>query len=387
MYSRAVSASLIGLSLALGIASGQKDPPAPPVAAYRDEQAGGKYGFINREGVLVLKPKYERALDFVNGLARVQLGGKLGFIDRTGNVKFTLPPGTENTEELSEGLVWFRLKKRWGLCNDQGTVILEPKYDRVEPFAEGLAAVNVGWNVLLPIVQEQGKWGYVNKKGELVIPIQYEYANSFSEGLANVADAGGSKFIDRSGKVVIDLEHCPNGDFHGGLAPVYVEHPLQRKDWRTGFIDRRGKTVFTVAGYAEGFHEGLAVISLRSDPGSDDALLGYLDKKGNLAIKPRFAGAKAFTEGLAAVRIGKALVATVADIETHTWGFIDTTGAMRIEARFNEAHSFRDGIAKVHVGGKRAKVYDAPGYWRGGEWWLIDAKGKKLVAYNDRRPY
>jgi hypothetical protein len=46
---------------------------------------GGKWGFINRDGVFVIKPAYEDVFDFEKGIARVWLYGKLLRIDRSGN--------------------------------------------------------------------------------------------------------------------------------------------------------------------------------------------------------------------------------------------------------------------------------------------------------------
>ena len=45
-----------------------------------------KYGFINREGEIVIPLEYEYAHDFIEGLAAVRLNGKWGFIDTVGNM-------------------------------------------------------------------------------------------------------------------------------------------------------------------------------------------------------------------------------------------------------------------------------------------------------------
>jgi hypothetical protein len=351
---------------------------APPIAAFRDENNGGKYGFINRRGAVVLEPQYDYAADFIDGLAKVQSDGRWGFIDVTGKLRFTLPPETQDALDASEGMAWFLSSKeeRWGLCDDKGRVILEPTYDEIEPFSQGLAAVNVGAKWRFPGIQEGGKWGYVNKKGELVIPLQYMYVDAFSEGLAKVFGSKGVKFIDPSGKLLVDLGPEMVGQFREGLAPVNIFLAEKAADWRTRFVDRQGKTVLSVDGAAEEFHEGMAVLVLEGGEAESEAKksYGYIDRQGKLAIRPRFAEAHAFSEGLAAVRTKKTTVWRMGD----TWGYIDKTGKYRIEPLFNEARPFRGGLARVHIGGTLRVGFDAPPEWEGGEWWLIDTRGKKL---------
>ena len=112
------------------------------------------------------------------------------------------------------------------------------------------------------------------------------------------------------------------------------------------------------------------------DPFSARRPRGYIDRSGKLVIDTKFADAEPFHEGLAAV-------CTRSDpngeLGESTWGFIDKKGKLVIWPQFNEVTRFRDGVAKVHVGGKWAMVEDAPGWWIGGVWYLIDRSGKRLV--------
>ena len=85
------------------------------------------------------------------------------------------------------------------------------------------------------------KRGYFSKKtGELVIEPTYTHAWMFSEGLAGVEENGFIKFIDATGKVVIDnglvYEEDYDYVFHGGyckLTPDGGEH--------YGLMDKTGK--------------------------------------------------------------------------------------------------------------------------------------------------
>ena len=71
---------------------------------------------------------------------------------------------------------------------------------------------------------------------------------------------------------------------------------------------------------------------------SRDKKTGYVDRNGNLPIKLLYDGGLAFSEGLAAVRVGD------------RWGYIDASGNERISPRFDEANSFSEGLAAVRIG-------------------------------------
>jgi hypothetical protein len=353
-----------------GNADNEQIRRAAPIAAFQDGPINRKFGFINRVGEVVLKPTYDNARDFVDGLAQVQVDGKWGFIDVDGKMRVTLPPETVNAFDAKEGMIWYCIgkEKHWGLMDSKGRAIVAPTFDDVNLFSEGMAAVNLGAKWKFPGFMQGGKWGFVDKKGTLVVPIQYESAEDYSEGLARVYANPGSVFLDRSGKNVLSTTGLA-GSFRQGLAPIHADN-------QTRFLDRQGKTQFTVDGWAEEFHEGLAVFSIKGGEAesNEHTSYGYIDRQGKVAIRPRFGEGLEFSEGLAAVRVKKTTSYGAGD----TWGYIDKSGAYQIKPEFNQAHPFRGGVALVHIGGVLQDVMHAPPYWKDGEWWLIDQNGKKL---------
>lgn len=88
------------------------------------------------------------------------------------------------------------------------------------------------------------KRGYFNMfTGKPVIEPKYSHAWIFSDGLASVDDGGWIKFIDASGKVVIDpqIPYIPGAEgyvFHNNRCAVHNE----RRD-RFGLLDKQGKWV------------------------------------------------------------------------------------------------------------------------------------------------
>ncbi len=86
-------------------------------------------------------------------------------------------------------------------------VILPPTYSCVGEFHEGLASVSI------KMYDNEGnvpvyKWGFISKKGEMLINPQFEEVEDFRNGLAKVWIGDSKKrdskfgYIDRAGKYI-----------------------------------------------------------------------------------------------------------------------------------------------------------------------------------------
>jgi hypothetical protein len=153
-------------------------------------------------------------------------------------------------------------------------------------------------------------------------------------------------------------------------------------------IDKKGRTAFVVDGYVKEFSDGLAVLTVTDNKlgpqiSNEGSLYGYVERSGKVGIPPHFGEALAFHEGLAAVRPKKTTIHGMGD----TWGYIDKSGNYVIEPRFNEAHPFRNGVARVHVGGTLQTPCDAVPGWEGGEWQLIDRRGRVVKRSDEWLKY
>src|SRR4051812_31454819 len=95
-------------------------------------------------------------------------------------------------------------------------------------------------------------------------------------------------FIDQTGRVVVSPKYRDAGGYVDGLARVVLD------DYRLAFIDPYGNIVFTLpeGTHTEGwFNEGLALTNQGATLGHHDVdggLWGYIDRKGNWAIPPKF---------------------------------------------------------------------------------------------------
>lgn len=289
-------------------------------------KVANKYGFINRKGEEVIKPQYDYAEDFLDGLAEVcnnidkNGNQKCRYIDINGKVvnkqKNVIPNLSEFSEvgEFHEGLAYACKsitdnQKQCGYINEKGKIIIPLQYDYASDFSEGLAVVSKldkNENRLL------NKSGYIDKKGNFVLKGNYFY--EFSNGLAS--DISCSKYFDKTGKVIVDIGNLGDSSIDG------------------------------VCSY---FNDGLLLIQLHNH------YFGYVNKKGELVIKTNARTnedysplALTFSDGLAYIELN------------NKWGFIDKTGKVVIKPRFIrnfdgsifEDMKFKNGLARVKEKGK-----------------------------------
>jgi hypothetical protein len=288
-------------------------------------------------------------------------GGKGGFIDRTGEV--IIPLCFDAVGDFSEGLARFERDKRWGYIDKSGAVVIEPKFLWAQEFSEGLARVQVSGFDALSI---DGRWGFIDKTGALAVsPDHHDTLGgahnnigsdgpeaSFHDGLAKVQVGGMTGYIDKTGRVVIAGKFTHAYPFAEGAAAATTS-PSGDGGW--GHIDKAGNWLVAPAfEWASSFSEGLA-------PVERGGTCGYVDKTGSVVLQPRLSSpAKEcssvwgdFSEGVSRWNFGK------------KYGYIDRIGRVVIPARYDLTYHFSDGLAAVVVNGK---------------WGYIDHSGKMVIA-------
>jgi uncharacterized protein YdbL (DUF1318 family) len=177
-----------------------------------------KYGYKDKSGKVVIKPAYDKALDFSEGLAAVAINDeqgnlKYGYINVKGN--FVVGFKYNWVGSYNNGLAPVILNDGAGFIDKSGNVIGELNYNGVGVFSSGLAPV---------MDKESGKCGYVDVNGKLVIPYSYDDCRLFSEGLAAVKVGEKWGYIDRTGKIVIELVYDEPGDFVNGTASAVIDN-------------------------------------------------------------------------------------------------------------------------------------------------------------------
>lgn len=198
-------------------------------------------------------------------------------------------------------------KGRWGFVNEKGKTKIKMKYDKVEPFLQGLSCV-----------KSDGLYGYINEEGDLVTGIMYEAASSYfrtatDQVLACCKKDGKYGLLKNDGSVYMDFQYTDlqivnysyalaNDEAEKvnivvldvrPLSTVYDEvsifegsdYAIAKRGGKTYFIDRKGKEVKDLCfDDAEDMEGGLVLVS-------KNGKYGVLDKNLQMIVPCNYTNA------------------------------------------------------------------------------------------------
>ncbi|WP_171687551.1 WG repeat-containing protein [Paenibacillus planticolens] len=208
------------------------------------------YGYIDRNGKIIIPIQYHEASSFSDGLALVKNDKHYQYIDKTGKVLIDASQYISG-KSFSEGLAAVAVQNKdrstveYGYIDTKGNMKIEPKYARAYSFSEGLAKVCVGDSI------NEYSIGYIDENGAYKIgpTLNDSYDETLiSEGLVPIANGAGG-YMNKDGKVSIApvvtkdndnyLKHNMAEEFRNGIAKVSLS------DGRIGYIDRTGRYIWT----------------------------------------------------------------------------------------------------------------------------------------------
>lgn len=226
----------------------------------------GYCGFKNSNGEMITECKYDKVLDFSNGIAAVNNDDMWGFIDKEGNeitpIQYytPLPFGADFIGEP----IPVKLDEKWGYINRNGKIIVPFIYDQAFFFGDK--------SQIAPVRLGEG-WGYIDKQGKVIIPIEYDnvsYILNDEDGLLTVKRNGKVGLLDYNGRIIASITYEFINEFNEGFSVV-------KWDGKYGFIDMHGKVVIPIVFEKVGvFTDGLAIVKK-----VDIEQPYFIDTKGN----------------------------------------------------------------------------------------------------------
>lgn len=256
-----------------------------------------------------------------------------------------------------DALFPIQINNNWGLMNQDGEVIVYPRFEwtdyNFEGFARYISNGKTGFlrgdpardddpkeffiiatydyadrfNEGCAVVMNDGKWGMIDKSRKQLLPMQFDGVLRMQDGFAVVEKDGKVGFINRAGKLKIPMQFKQARSFHDGYAAVQFPN----ETW--GFINKTGKIVWhDKSGNVKqlgDFHEGYAKVQGKVN---GELRWGYISKAFRFRVDPLYEDARDFHFGMAAVKTqGK-------------WGFITEAGKWAVQPQFDEVDDFDDAV-------------------------------------------
>ncbi len=278
---------------------------------YSIVQRDSLWGYIDTKGKIVIKPKYNDADYFYEGLAAVNNGDKYGFIDYNGDtiIKFQFD---DVNWGFTNGLSVVRINDKCGYVNNKGKIVIPCKYFNCYPFHKNFAQVEEGyfiegdtlnewlqnklirksgitykndWNVKQKFLFRKESYpgsiesnkgrGRIKENGDTIIPPVYSSVGNFTEGRSIVCYKGKWGVYNKKGKIVVQLIYDGLTNFSEGLSAFTLNK-------KYGFINKNGQIVIPpIYDFASSFKNRLAYIELNGKS-------GFINKKGKIVILPKF---------------------------------------------------------------------------------------------------
>lgn len=180
-------------------------------------KSGGKYGFINYNGKIVIPCIFDHASYFYGKYAVVEKDKNYGVINREG--KYVINPTYSWISSIVDSYVFVKNNNLNGVVDISGKQIIPCEYSSIIKYA--------GDNIFIVRTADKNglnqKFGFKHANGQDVTKYEYDEAYGFKLGLASVKKDGKWGFINKEGDVVIPFDYDDSRDFEDdGMAFVML---------------------------------------------------------------------------------------------------------------------------------------------------------------------
>lgn len=333
---------------------------------------GAKWGVIDREGNMIIKPQYDELSDPINGVIYVSSGGKFGFYD-VEKKKLVLKPTynfigafnnldvcwVKNGSKYSNGVL---KGGKTSFINRDGKLIIPLKFEQVNTFPhsadpmESSLPIHSGQNsnnVLLspfqpmPDSEEPYLWfatkgmatpGIVDVKGTIVLPEKkYNVVYKPTDGMVRFSTTEGKKRTLRTREGFFDIaqkkEYVTDSEYKFAPFTNGISKAMKKDSTLYYFVDRNLSEIsdrYTVAG---NFQDGYCTVGRAKK-------YGVVDHTGKEIIPLQYDGILAhFSEDLIGVK------------QDGKWGYITPHGEVAVPFVYDDVWTYTNGQAAVKQNG------------------------------------
>lgn len=318
------------------------------LAAFKKDR---RWGFLDKNGEIILKNIYKKVGNFKENLAPVVVKYDYQYIDKTGQI--IIKNTFDKAYDFENGVARVEVERYWGLINLNGDFIHKPsKYLKIFPFDKNdLAVVQMGKN--------SRYYAVINKSGEKLTSKKYDKIQPFHNGLAAVKGKKGYGFINQQGDETIKAEFNSVDDFSEGIAAV-------QKDGKWGYINTSGVFILEpnfskVLPFKDGF--GVVYEGYKNS--------GLVNNKGQFTIQPEINRILAFSEGKGLMRtpdyqysfitehnkLSKGYFQEALPFQNNVaiiknnghWGLLTHQGVEIVPSKYDEIKAFENGFAQITI--------------------------------------
>ena len=267
---------------------------------YPFSDSSGLFGYTDSIGKWLIKPTYEDAGFFYNGIAGVEQNGKLGLINKKNeqivdfifdeietdkelfvvssndhlgiinrNGDFIFDTIFEDISILNDGFICAQKDSLYAFYDRNGKPLTQEVYDDVLNFKNGVCPVSIN-----------GQKGLLNKHMKLLIPCMYEGIYIYSDSTFITINKDELRQLrNTNGKLI-------NDSLFQEIHPLVNGFAICIKDNRIGYLNHKGVQIignmyepFIDYDILGNFNNGRAVVS-------KDKKFGIIDTTGQFVLKP-----------------------------------------------------------------------------------------------------
>ncbi len=297
---------------------------------------GEKYGYIDKNGKVILDFVYDYATGFSKDMAYVEKDGICSYIDKNGKVLFNLDVKNYSNylSDVDNNSYLFGSKFYCDyaiITNEYSKSLIIDRTGKYVPVPKDIFVqeYNIKNNIAIVRKDSSSEIGYLNVKtgktlfspysisefdngygivyygdGNIgIVNENLDYVNkkihigdaiaSFSNGIIYLGEytedsepLSGS-YIDINGKVLIPNKYLVLGDYDDGLIAANI---IEKDISKVGYLDINGNWVIKpmeCSAYS-GFINGVAAFSTKFDENTFSDTFGIIDKTGKFVIQPQF---------------------------------------------------------------------------------------------------